>query len=407
MNQQNQEGSIQDYAKMNINQISPITKRGGAMYVLVSPATLQSKNHILGYARLKSKEIIEEHLHDYGEESLYVLSGEAVLTIDENHILNIREGDAVLIPKGLHHKIENKSSRDCEIIFASAPLAPNPSIGHRETKNIEEKSVINVPLLDEVKYVEVEKDVFLFCRLTGLDKKTCPILLLHGNRDNHSHFSELQAILSTKHPVIAVDFRGHGLSSKLDDSFSVEKMVADLIKVIDYFNWKKVILVGHSLGASTTLNFSISYPELLEKVVLMGAAAHYEMKWKRPPVSEDTYPNVIRESNKRAANFFFREEHPDVRERVIRSWSSIEYRVHKNLIQLTHPDTRNLLHTIKVPTLIIAGEEDKSTTVKDAEMLLKNIPNSKLAIIPKTGHFMFMENSQLTGSEILKFLEGN
>jgi pimeloyl-ACP methyl ester carboxylesterase len=129
------------------------------------------------------------------------------------------------------------------------------------------------------------------------------------------------------------------------------------------------------------------------------------MKWKRPEVTEETYPAVLRESNKRAAPFFFLDAYPAVQRRVMASWSSIVFPVHRNLIQLMHPDLRPRISSLQVPTLIIAGEMDRSTPVESARWLSENIPGARLVVIPQTGHFMFMEQPEVVGHHIQQFLQ--
>src|SRR2546426_4101890 len=70
---------------------------------------------------------------------------------------------------------------------------------------------------DTCGYTPVDLGVNLFYRQSG-DRSQEPILLLHGNRDNNTHYTELQSILAARHNTVAIDLRGHGLSSKVDCS---------------------------------------------------------------------------------------------------------------------------------------------------------------------------------------------
>jgi pimeloyl-ACP methyl ester carboxylesterase len=136
----------------------------------------------------------------------------------------------------------------------------------------------------------------------------------------------------------------------------------------------------------------------------MGAAAHYEMRWKRPAVTAATYRDVIAESNGRAAPFFFHDRHPDVARRVIASWSWVPYEVHCNLIRLQHPDLRAMIAAIDVPTLVVAGADDRSTPVERAEEIVSLVPSSTLHVVADSGHFMFMEHPAEVAGVIREFL---
>lgn len=384
---------------LQIDQIQTVTSRGGEMRVAITPKSVGSKHHILGEVILQPNEEIYEHCHDYGEESLYVEYGGGVL-IGDGEQFQLKPGLYVLIPKGVLHRVVNTQSEPLKLIFVSSPLAPSAEVGHR-MKDVTQST------RSKCEYVQVGDEVQLFCKWDGIGKSNIPIIFLHGNRDNHTHYYEISSCFSGKHSTLSIDFRGHGLSSKPDCELSAALNSEDIDKVIHHFGFERVILVGHSLGAVTSMVYALNHPEKISSIVLMGAAAHYEMRWKRPPVTEETYSEVIKESNTRAAPFFFLEHYPEVKERVIASWSSIVYKVHKNLINLVHPDLRTSVQKINIPTLVIAGAEDKSTPVESAKWLSENLPQGRLSVVPDTGHFMFMEKPEAVASEIESFLNSN
>jgi pimeloyl-ACP methyl ester carboxylesterase len=252
--------------------------------------------------------------------------------------------------------------------------------------------------------VELSDGARLFYRVSGPETAAPPVVFLHGNRDNHTHFAELISLLDPALRCLALDLRGHGLSSKEDHPLSAGQCAADVIEVLDHLGWDQVTLVGHSLGSVTAMVLALEHPERVAGLVLMGSAAHYEMKWKRPEVTEETYRQVIEESNKRAAPFFFLDGYPEVANRVIASWSWVPFSVHRNLIQLTHPDLRERVQKIAAPTLVVAGELDRSTPVESARYLAETIPDARLYVVPGTGHFMFMEKPVPVAATIAEFL---
>jgi pimeloyl-ACP methyl ester carboxylesterase len=394
--------SQQEIGIVDIANVQPVHHRGGDLRVAITPKSVGSQHHIMGQVVLAPGESVAEHAHDYGEESIFVVEGSGVF-VGGGQEYQLVPGRGLYTPRGVLHSVTNTGADPLVLVFASAPLAPSPEAGHRDTQRAEQGSGISARL-DTCDYVPVAEDVQLFSRQSG-PHTIEPILFLHGNRDNHTHFAELQANLSRSHQTLAIDLRGHGFSSKIDCPLSADLYADDLDAFIDYHRWDKVALVGHSLGAVTSMVYALRRPERVSRLVLMGAAAHYEMKWKRPEVTEETYPAVLRESNKRAAPFFFLDAYPAVQRRVMASWSSIVFPVHRNLIQLMHPDLRPRISSLQVPTLIIAGEMDRSTPVESARWLSENIPGARLVVIPQTGHFMFMEQPEVVGHHIQQFLQ--
>jgi len=271
--------------------------------------------------------------------------------------------------------------------------------------NVQQTPQPRLEAYDTCRYTPVAEGVSLFSRWSGNGRGE-PLLFLHGNRDNHSHFTELQSILAAQWSTVAIDLRGHGFSSKIDCPLSVDLFAEDLAAFIAYHGWEKVTLIGHSLGAVTSMVYALNHPERVARLVLMGVAAYYEMPWQRPPeVTEETYQEVLKETNRRAAPFFFPEEYPEVRRRVEASWSSIVFPVHRNLIKLIRPDLRSRVGQLNMPTLVLTGEQDKSKPAGSTQWLSEHIPGAKLAVIPRTGHFMFMERPTEVSGHIQQFLE--
>jgi pimeloyl-ACP methyl ester carboxylesterase len=257
-------------------------------------------------------------------------------------------------------------------------------------------------------YVEVADGVHVFCRHAGTKHDGPPVLLLHGNRDNHSHFAELQQRLAREHHIVAIDFRGHGLSSKVDSPMSADLLADDIRAVCDYHGFERVVVAGHSLGSVVSVIFASRRPERVERLVLLGSAASFELKFKRPPLpaNEAAFRTMVKEANRRAAPLFFHSGHPDVQRRVTASWSTMTLMVHRRLVALAHPDLRALIPRLAMPALVIAGEQDRCTTVEQACWIADNLSDGELFVVPRSAHFMYMEDPELVADRISRFLRG-
>jgi pimeloyl-ACP methyl ester carboxylesterase len=73
---------------------------------------------------------------------------------------------------------------------------------------------------------------------------------------------------------------------------------------------------------------------------------------------------------------------------------------------LNDADTRGSLSQIKVPALVIAGEEDRVTPLQESEILAKGISDSTLSLIPGAGHFSMLENPAAFNRILRRFLDG-
>ncbi|BBY29476.1 alpha/beta fold hydrolase [Mycolicibacterium sediminis] len=97
------------------------------------------------------------------------------------------------------------------------------------------------------------------------------ILLIHGIGDNSTTWSTVQAKLAQRFTVIAPDLLGHGKSDKPRADYSVAAYangMRDLLSVLDV---EKVTVVGHSLGGGVAMQFAYQFPQLVDRLILVGA----------------------------------------------------------------------------------------------------------------------------------------
>jgi pimeloyl-ACP methyl ester carboxylesterase len=97
------------------------------------------------------------------------------------------------------------------------------------------------------------------------------ILLIHGIGDNSTTWETVQAKLAQRFTVIAPDLLGHGKSDKPRADYSVAAYangMRDLLSVLDIEN---VTVVGHSLGGGVAMQFAYQFPQLVDRLILVGA----------------------------------------------------------------------------------------------------------------------------------------
>lgn len=97
------------------------------------------------------------------------------------------------------------------------------------------------------------------------------ILLIHGIGDNSTTWSSVQSTLAQRFTVIAPDLLGHGKSDKPRADYSVAAYangMRDLLSVLDI---ERVTVVGHSLGGGVAMQFAYQFPQLVDRLILVGA----------------------------------------------------------------------------------------------------------------------------------------
>jgi len=199
-----------------------------------------------------------------------------------------------------------------------------------------------------------------------------PVILLHGNGEDHTIFKVLINKLSAEYTVYAIDSRGHGRSSKVRHLAYIDKMndVAEFIKELEI---KKPILYGFSDGGIIGLLLAINHPGLLDKLIISGA-------------------NVNPDGLKRFPFFLIK-------------LSYFFTKSSKMKLMLTQPDiSKDELGKIITPTLVLAGSRD---LIKEEHTLYiaENIPGSELKILKDESHSSYVVNSKKIYEIIIAFLK--
>ncbi len=111
-------------------------------------------------------------------------------------------------------------------------------------------------------------DIELYYEITG---EGFPVVLLHGNNENHTYFAKQIAALSAQYRVIAVDTRGHGKSPRGTAPFTLHQFAVDLYGLLQKLGITKAHLLGFSDGANIAILFTLQYPQLVQRLILNGA----------------------------------------------------------------------------------------------------------------------------------------
>lgn len=210
-----------------------------------------------------------------------------------------------------------------------------------------------------------------------------PLILLHGNGEDHTYFKHQMGPFSEKFRVIALDTRGHGRSPRGTAPFTLEQFAEDLKGFLDSREIRRCHLLGFSDGANIALLFALRYPAYVEKLILNGADLHpsaVKLSTQAPIVLGWGLLQVIRRFDKKARP----------------KWELLD-------LMTTQPHIRpESLAALNMPTLVVAGDRDMIRE-KHTRLIARSIPDSQLAILPGD-HFVARRNWQAFNPVILKFL---
>lgn len=231
-------------------------------------------------------------------------------------------------------------------------------------------------------FISINGDV-IFCQVSGKGK---PLLLVHGNEENHEIFAKQQAFFMKSYQVIALDSRGHGRSEHGDGRLTFEKMSHDIIGVLDYFELAKVDIIGFSDGGNLGLYVASHFPERVKNLVIVGA------NYRPEGLNKVDFLQVQILFYYLTLLGFFSKAKWQRKEVIDLMWHQIK---------LTNKD----LKRIKANTLIIAGEHDV-VQVEHTKKMHELIAKSKIVTIPKASHFLMVEQPEIFNAIVNDFLSG-
>ena len=97
-----------------------------------------------------------------------------------------------------------------------------------------------------------------------------PLLFLHGTGCDSADWTSVTERLPQNQRYITLDFRGHGQSSTPTDPFTIENLVDDVLKLVDFLSIPKLVLVGHSLGGMVAMEIAKRSSSVIGLILLEG-----------------------------------------------------------------------------------------------------------------------------------------
>jgi pimeloyl-ACP methyl ester carboxylesterase len=237
-----------------------------------------------------------------------------------------------------------------------------------------------------------------------MPEKKRTIILVHGSMGCNQAWKQQIQGLSQKDRVIAVDLPGH-YGTTCSELPTMETYVRFLNKVINELKVEKIILGGHSLGGAVVLSYYISYPKKVQGLILVGTGARLRVVPVILEMTKRNDPNLIKMMETVAFHKNTIQNQKDLIDDVNRNMTKTAPNIgYADFSICDKFDVMAHLGDIKVPTLIICGDDDKLTPVKYSKYLNEHIPKSTLHIIENAGHMVMLEQGDAVNKAILEFL---
>ena len=226
-------------------------------------------------------------------------------------------------------------------------------------------------------------DAVINCELAGSNSMPT-LVFLHGNGEDLRVFDRQMDYFSMYYKTVAVDTRGHGLSTRGTAPLNFCTFANDLADVFEALNIDKAHIVGFSDGAATALHFALYHPKHVASLVLLGANYHPKGLLWIPRIQI-----ILAYFGLSVASLFSKK----IRKRQ-EIWG----------LMVSQPQlTLSELSCISVPTLIVTGENDMVSQRHNDEMHCAIVGSQRL-IIPKGNHFWMFKQPETLNQCIMDFL---
>jgi len=239
-----------------------------------------------------------------------------------------------------------------------------------------------------------------------------PVMLSHALGLDLEMWDRLAGELTRKHPVLRYDHRGHGGSAVPPGPYTMGELVDDAARLIHEWGHGPVVWIGLSMGGMVGQGLAVRYPELLRGLVLANTTSKYPDEampnWTQriATVEAQGMPGIVETVLERYFHAAFRAALPD----AVAPYRSTVLRCDpQGYVACCHAASSvnwtDRLHTVKLPTLIIAGALDVGAPPAMSRTIADRIEGSRLVVLDDAAHLSVVEQPEAFSALVREFID--
>ena len=267
----------------------------------------------------------------------------------------------------------------------------------------------------------------LFYSVEGEGK---PLVFCYGLVCSSLHWTYQIEHFRKNYKAVWMDYRGHQNSEVPEDigSLTLESLAKDLKLLLDELKIQDAVFLGHSMGVNVVLEFARQYPERVAGMILSNGTPNRPLEtllnsnalvpgFRALEFLRDKSPKLLKKLwtfqkgnpfAHRAIGLLGFNPHLTAKEDIalyVDQIADMDPRVFLSLIRnYDNYDGSSWLHTLNIPTRILAGEDDLIIPFQQQELLHQLIPQSELEVIRHGSHCPKMDLPELINSKVEEFL---
>lgn len=230
------------------------------------------------------------------------------------------------------------------------------------------------------------------------------VILLHGWGCDHTTVRSIAKCMEPELKVFSLDLPGHGESDEPHEVWGTDDFARLVVEFIRQQTIKDPILIGHSFGGRTSLAVASMFP--IRKMILVDSAGltpKRSLKYYYKVYSYKTLKKLTKAllGEKKAQKYIEKQ----VQKRGSADYNASSPKMRAIMSKCVNEDLRKRFPGIKTSTLLVWGENDTATPLKDAKVMEKMMPDAGLVAFPDAGHYSFLDNPYGFKAVIREFLK--
>ncbi len=233
------------------------------------------------------------------------------------------------------------------------------------------------------------------------------VVLLHGWGSNLTLFAPIARVIAQKYHVVSLDFPGCGQTGEPGEPWGMDEYTQFTADFIGRFGAEAAILLGHSHGGRVAIRLATD-PGLsfrVTKMILVDSAGiiprrsvAYQARVRAykagkavltwAPVKK-LFPSALGDLQQRMGSTDYAAASPVMR---------------ASLVRVVNADLEPLLEQVTAETLLVWGADDTATPLSDGQLMEKKIAGSGLVVLPKAGHYSFLDQAYTFQKVVESFL---
>lgn len=247
-----------------------------------------------------------------------------------------------------------------------------------------------------------------------------PMVLIHGTGSSLQTFDEWTTQLKRSHRVVRMDLPAYGLTGPFPDrNYSINHYVEFIKDFLTSLGIEKCVLAGNSLGGHIAWSFTTTYPDMVDRLILIDASGYpnkaksvpIAFKMAQVPVIKNMFTYITPRFVVKASVENVYADKSKVTEQLVDRYFELSLREGNRqafvdrLKEINDTSSYHIIKSIQQKTLILWGTEDRLIPIESAHRFHEDLPNDTLVIINGIGHVPMEESPKESLIPVNAFLK--